>query len=89
MAILVTMEVGPVDRAKFQQAIEWMNTQPEGGVRSTKVYYAEENPSVALVVQEWDSHDAFHESSDKYGDEFNQRAGTQGLDWRTGVWTVG
>jgi hypothetical protein len=44
---------------------------------------------VALVVQEWDSHDAFHKSSDKYGDEFNQRAGTQGLDWRTGVWTVG
>jgi hypothetical protein len=41
-----------------------------------------------LIVQEWDSHDSFHTSSDKYGDEFNQRAGTEGLDWRTGVWTV-
>ena len=89
MAILVTMEVGPVDRTRFQEAMAWMEAQPEEGVRSSRVYYAEDDPTVALVVQEWESHDAFHASSDKYGDEFNSRAGTEGLDWRTGVWTIG
>jgi hypothetical protein len=88
MAVVVTMEVGPVDWAKFQSAMQWMEGQPEQGLTSTKVYRSEADPAQLLIVQEWDSHDSFHTSSDKYGDEFNQRAGTEGLDWRTGVWTV-
>jgi len=88
MAVLVTMEVGPADWSKFQEAINWMNAQTESGLRSTKVHKSESDPTMLLVVQEWDSHDSFHSSSDKYGDEFNRRAGTDGLDWPTGVWTL-
>ena len=69
-------------------AMTWMESQPEEGLVSTKMYRSEENPNDLLIVQEWASHDAFHEMSDKYGDEFNRRAGTEGLDWRTGVWTA-
>jgi heme-degrading monooxygenase HmoA len=85
---MITMEVGPVDWTKFQSALEWMNSQPAPGLRSNKVYRMEGDPSKLLMVQEWDSHDAFHASSEKVGDEFNQRAGTEGLDWRTGVWSA-
>jgi heme-degrading monooxygenase HmoA len=88
MSILLTMEVGPVDWSKFQEAMNWMNAQPEEGLRSTSVHRSESDPSMVLVVQEWDSHDAFHGASERYGDEFNRRAGTESLDWRTGVWTV-
>ena len=86
MAVVVTMEVGPVEWSKFRSAMDWMNGQQERGLHSTKVYRSEDNPNMLLVVQEWDSHDAFHTSSDRVGDEFNRRAGTEGLDWRTGVW---
>jgi len=88
MAILVTMEVGPVDWAKFQSAVQWMESQPAAGLRSNKVYRMESDPSMLLMVQEWDSHDAFHATSEKLGDELNRRAGTEGLDWRTGVWSA-
>ena len=88
MAVLVTMEVGPVDWAKFQGAMDWMNSQPSPGLRSNQVHRSESDPANVLVVQEWDSHDAFHSMSDKYGDDFNRRAGTDGLDWRTGVWAL-
>jgi heme-degrading monooxygenase HmoA len=87
MAVVVTMEVGPVDWSKFQAAMDWMNSEPQTGLASNKVYRSEDDPNKLLVVQEWDSHDSFHAASDKYGDEFNRRAGTEGLDWRTGVWT--
>jgi hypothetical protein len=40
------------------------------------------------VLQEWDSHDAFHESSEEVGDEFNRRAGTEGLEWETHIWAT-
>ena len=88
MAILVTMEVGPVDWSKFEAAVKWMDAQTEPGLRSSKVYRKEGEPAMLLVMQEWDSHDSFHASSEKMGDEFNRRAGTEGLDWRTGVWSI-
>lgn len=88
MAVLVTMEVGPVDWEKFEAAMKWMGEQREGGLRSARVLRSEADPATLLVIQEWDSHDAFHQSSEKLGDEFNRRAGTEGLDWRTGVWSA-
>jgi len=87
VAVTVTMEVGPVDWTKFKAAMDWMEAQPSAGLRSNRVYRSEDDPNMLLVMQEWDSHDAFHAASDRYGDEFNRRAGTEGLDWRTGVWT--
>jgi hypothetical protein len=88
MAVVVTMEVGPVDWAKFESAMTWMNAQPAPGLRSNRVCRMESDPRMLLVLQEWDSHDAFHANSEKFGDEFNRRAGTEGLDWRTGVWSA-
>jgi hypothetical protein len=88
MSVLITMEVGPVDWSKFKSAVDWMNAIPEPAAKSLKVYRRQDNPAMLLVTQEWDSHDAFHASTEKYGDEFNRRAGTEGLDWRTGVWSM-
>jgi hypothetical protein len=86
MAVLITMEVGPVDWGKFQAALQWMAGQPTPGLRSARALRREDDPSMVLMLQEWDSHDAFHASSEQVGDEFNRRAGTEGMDWRTGVW---
>lgn len=86
MAVLITMEVGPVDWGKFQAALQWMAGQPTPGLRSARALRREDDPSMVLMLQEWDSHDAFHTSSEQVGDEFNRRAGTEGMDWRTGVW---
>jgi hypothetical protein len=86
MAVVITMEVGPVDWAKFESALQWMAGQPTPGLRSAKALRREDDPSMVLMLQEWDSHDAFHASSEQVGDEFNRRAGTDGMDWRTGVW---
>lgn len=88
MAVLVTMRVGPVDWDRFRSAIEWANSKPQAGLRSAKVYRGEGDPKTVFVVQTWDSHDAFHTSSDQLGDEFNNRAGTEGLDWETGIWVT-
>ena len=41
-----------------------------------------------LVVERWVSHDAMHEYQDKYGDEFNQRAGTEGMEWKVNIWDL-
>lgn len=88
MGILVTMQVGPVDFEKFKAADAWMSKLETPGRRSSKIYRAEGDPKSVLVVQEWDSHGSFHGASEKHGDEFNKRAGTEELEWITGVWTL-
>lgn len=88
MAVFVTMQVGPVEWGAFRSAVEWSAGQPQEGLRSQRVYRMESDPKQVLVVQQWDSHDAFHTASDRLGDEFNSRAGTEGLDWVTGVWSA-
>lgn len=90
MAVLVTMRVGPVDFGKFKSAVEWWLQEggKPAGMRSSRVYQMESDPKTVLVIEEWDSHDAFHASSEEAGEEFNRRAGTEGLDWETGVWVL-
>jgi len=87
MSVLISMQVGPVDWAKFKAAVDWANAQPVAGHISTKVYRAEDDPSTVLVLEEWESHDAFHKMADALGDEFNRRAGTEGLDWVDRSWS--
>lgn len=90
MAILVTMQVGPVDRDKFLAADKWSESKgPFKGMLSHKVYFGEGDPKTALIVDEWESHDHFHAATEDLGDEYNKRAGTEGLDWTTGVWAIG
>jgi len=86
MSVLVTMQVGPVDAAKFDAATKELEARSYPGFRSRKVLHAEGHPEDVLVIEEWDSHDAFHAATEEVGDEFNSKAGTEGLEWRTGVW---
>ena len=86
MAILVTMEVGPVDWEKFKAATEWAKQSPAQGMISSETYRAESDPSRVLVVERWESHDLMHKYQDQLGEEFNRRAGTEGLEWKDAVW---
>ena len=88
MTVLVQMVVRPPDWDTFAAALEWMESlgTPKG-LHATRVYRGESDPGTVLVMQEWDSHDDFHASSEEVGDEFNRRAGTEGLEWETSLWT--
>jgi quinol monooxygenase YgiN len=86
MAVLVTMEVGPVEWDKFRLALEWGKTIAAPGRRSIRVYRGESDPTRVLVVEEWDSHDSMHRYQARVGADFNKRAGTEGMEWQSGVW---
>jgi quinol monooxygenase YgiN len=58
----------------------------EMGGRSGAVYEDENEPGLVCTISEWDNHDAMHEASEKYGDQFNEEAGTAGLTWTTHIW---
>jgi quinol monooxygenase YgiN len=88
MSVLVTMQVGPVDAKKFDSAVEELGSRPFPGLKSRRVLHSESDPSNVLMIEEWESHDAFHAASDEAGDEFNAKAGTEGLEWVTGVWEM-
>ena len=86
MAVIVTMQVGPVDWSRFQAALDWGRDTPAPGRKSSNIYRSQGDPSQVLIVEEWDSHDAMHRYQDQVGDEFNRRAGTEGMNWQSGVW---
>ena len=88
MAILVTMQVGPVEWAKFKDALDGLKSVPAPGRQSSAVYRGESDASQVLIVEQWDSHDSMHRYQDQAGEEFNRRASTEGLDWQTGVWEI-
>lgn len=50
------------------------------------MYEDENNPGLVSTTSEWDSHDQMHAASDKYGDQYNEEAGTNGLEWTTHIW---
>ena len=88
MSVLLTMQVGPVDWSKFKSASEWGYGQKPSGLISGKVYRAEGDQSRVLVVEEWESHGAWHEFADEVGAEFNLRAGTEGAEWQDTIWVM-
>jgi heme-degrading monooxygenase HmoA len=88
MAILVTMQVGPVDWNKFKSAIDWGKGVPAAGRKFSHVYRAQNDGSKVLIVEEWDSHDSMHKYQDQAGEEFNRRAGTEGMEWQDQVWEL-
>jgi quinol monooxygenase YgiN len=84
---LVWMTVSPPDWEAFKGAVAWIaGMERPKGLHSTQTFRREGNPSLVLDLEEWDNHDAFHETSEKVGDEFNKRAKTEGLDWETFIW---
>ena len=38
------------------------------------------------TLSEWESHDAMMAATDRFGDDFNRDAGTEGLEWETRIW---
>jgi len=86
MSVLVTMRVAPVAWDKFQAAIDALAHEGAAGRKSSAVYRLQSDPRTVLVVEEWDSHDAMHAYQERVGDEFNRRAGTEGMEWEVAMW---
>lgn len=85
--VLVQFRVTVPDVERFKAAFERSVPLMEGeGARNQRLFASEANPSEVTMMAEWDSHDAMHAASEKFGDEFNAEAGTEGLDWETTVW---
>jgi hypothetical protein len=87
MSVMVQyiVKVSDVDRfvttsEKFAPMMEEM------GGRDGGVYEDENDPGLVSTISEWESHDQMHEASEKYGDQFNEEAGTVGLQWTTHIW---
>jgi hypothetical protein len=49
----------------------------EMGAKNQAPYQAENDPSEVTSMSEWDSHDQMHAAPEKYGDQFNDDAGTR------------
>ena len=89
MSVLVQFRVEVPDTGPFKKAVENMGPDMQnepGFVASPGAYSAESNPSEVTELEAWESHDHMHASSEKYGDQFNAEAGTEGLDWETRIW---
>jgi quinol monooxygenase YgiN len=87
MSVLVqfTVKVSDVDRF-VTTSEKFAPMMQEMGGRQGGVYEDENNPGRVSTISEWDSHDQMHAASEKYGDQFNEEAGTAGLDWTTHIW---
>jgi len=87
MSVVVQFTVKVPDVEKFKAAfVEGKADMEADGARNQALYEDENEPGVVTMMAEWDSHDAMHASSEKRGEEFNQKAGTEGLDWETRIW---
>lgn len=87
MSVMVqfTVKVSDVDR--FVAASEkYAPMMQEMGGQNGGVYEDENDPGLVSTISEWESHDHMHAASEKYGDDFNREAGTEGLDWTTHIW---
>ncbi len=87
MSVLVQFTVKVPDVDRFIAASEkYAPMMQEMGGRTGAVYEDENDPGLVSTISEWDDHDQMHAASEKYGDQFNADAGTEGLDWTTHIW---
>ena len=88
MSVLVQFGVAGADPARMKKAVENMpEFQREPGFLGYPgAYVAESDPTEVTELELWESHDHMHASSEKYGEQFNAEAGTEGLDWKTWIW---
>jgi hypothetical protein len=87
MSVMVQMSVKVPDVERFvATAKRFEPMMQEMGARNQGVYEDENEPGMVTTMSEWDSHDEMHAASEKYGDQFNSEAGTEGLDWETRIW---
>ena len=87
MSVLVQMSVKVTDPARMIATAEKYAPMMEemGGTRGG-IYEDQNEPGLMTLISEWESHDAMHAASEKYGDAFNAEAGTEGLEWTTNIW---
>jgi len=87
MAVLVQMRVKAPDVERFKATSEkFRPMMAEMGARNQRLYQSESDPSEVTTMSEWETHDEMHEASEKYGDQFNAEAGTEGIEWETRIW---
>lgn len=87
MAVVVQFIVKVSDVDRFVKTSEkFAPMMAEMGGKNSGVYEDENQPGLVSTISEWESHDQMHEASEKYGDQFNKEAGTEGLDWTTHIW---
>jgi len=85
--VLVEFRVKVPDVDRFRAAAEkYTPTIAELGGRNHRAYVSESDPSEVCTLSEWDSHDAMMAATDRFGDDFNRDAGTEGLEWETRIW---
>lgn len=88
MSVFVTMTVKPPDPAKFEAAIKEEQGKKPKGLEMQFYGRVEGDPSTFVVGGVWGSHDDMHAHSEKIGDEFNAKAGTEGVEWETKVYQI-
>lgn len=89
MGVYVTMTVRPPDPAKFEAASkEELAKGLPPGAKSQFLGKLEGDPGLFIWAGEWESHDAMHAYSEKTGDDFNAKAGTEGVEWETKVFQI-
>ena len=85
--VLVQFRVTVPDVEQFRAACEkWYPTFEQDGARNQQVWNSESNPNEVTTLTEWESHDQMMESSENWGDPFQEDAGTVGLEWETRIW---
>lgn len=87
MSVMVQYIVKVSDVDRFVATSEkYAPMMEEMGGKQGGVYEDENSPGLVSTISEWDSHDQMHAASEKYGDQFNDEAGTAGLEWTTHIW---
>lgn len=87
MSVLVQFRVRVPDIERFRRTQEKYRPVMEGlGGRAIRAYVAESDPSEVTTLSEWGSHDEMMAATDRFGDDFNREAGTEGLEWETRIW---
>ena len=87
MSVLVQFRVRVLDVERFKATVEkYLPVMEAAGARNNRAYYAESDPNEVCTMGEYDSHDAMMEATDKFGEDFNRDAGTEGLEWETRIW---
>jgi quinol monooxygenase YgiN len=81
------MSVKVSDTARFvATAAKYASMMADMGATRGGVFEDQNEPGLMTLVSEWESHDAMHAASERFGDAFNAEAGTEGLDWVTNIW---
>jgi len=87
MSVLVQFRVRVTDVDRFRATSEkYAALIEELGGRNHRAYVSESDPNEVCTMAEWDSHDAMMAATDRFGDDFNRDAGTEGLEWETRIW---